>query len=77
MLTFTTHIAQGLLQENDVTLLDHPACSFDLNPIENLWEWLAKEAYKIGHHFQTMDALYDGTFTKWSSVPANVLETLD
>uniref|UniRef100_A0A3B3WNJ7 Tc1-like transposase DDE domain-containing protein n=1 Tax=Poecilia mexicana TaxID=48701 RepID=A0A3B3WNJ7_9TELE len=27
-------------QENNITLLDHPACSLDLNPIENIWGWM-------------------------------------
>uniref|UniRef100_A0A3Q2WAA9 Tc1-like transposase DDE domain-containing protein n=1 Tax=Haplochromis burtoni TaxID=8153 RepID=A0A3Q2WAA9_HAPBU len=31
---------RNFLQENTITLLDHPACSPDLNPIENLWGWM-------------------------------------
>lgn len=30
---------------NNVTLLDHPAWSRDLNPIENVWEMMAKEGH--------------------------------
>lgn len=29
------------LQENDITLLDHPAFSPDLNPIENVLGWMS------------------------------------
>lgn len=62
--------------ENNVTLLDHPACSPDLNPIENIWGWLAREVYKNGRQFQTVDALRDTIFTTWSNVPVHLLETL-
>uniref|UniRef100_A0A3B4GGX6 SRCR domain-containing protein n=1 Tax=Pundamilia nyererei TaxID=303518 RepID=A0A3B4GGX6_9CICH len=37
-------------QENNITLLDHCACSPDLNPTENLCEWMAREVYKNGQH---------------------------
>uniref|UniRef100_A0A8C4EK91 Tc1-like transposase DDE domain-containing protein n=1 Tax=Dicentrarchus labrax TaxID=13489 RepID=A0A8C4EK91_DICLA len=30
-------LTKDFFQENNVTLLDHPACSLDLNPIENLY----------------------------------------
>ncbi|MEQ2252436.1 hypothetical protein ILYODFUR_021723, partial [Ilyodon furcidens] len=33
-------------QENSVTLLDHPGCSPDVNPIRNTWRWMAREVYK-------------------------------
>uniref|UniRef100_A0A3Q3B977 Tc1-like transposase DDE domain-containing protein n=1 Tax=Kryptolebias marmoratus TaxID=37003 RepID=A0A3Q3B977_KRYMA len=63
-------------QENNITLLDHPACSLDLNPIENIWGWMAREVYKNGHQFQTVDALREAIFNTWSNVPTSLLETL-
>uniref|UniRef100_A0A3Q4HU26 Tc1-like transposase DDE domain-containing protein n=2 Tax=Pseudocrenilabrinae TaxID=318546 RepID=A0A3Q4HU26_NEOBR len=33
-------------QENNITILEHPACSPDLNPIENLCGWMAGEVCK-------------------------------
>uniref|UniRef100_A0A3P9PY96 Tc1-like transposase DDE domain-containing protein n=1 Tax=Poecilia reticulata TaxID=8081 RepID=A0A3P9PY96_POERE len=29
-------LTKEFFQENNITLLDHPACSPDLNPIENI-----------------------------------------
>uniref|UniRef100_A0A3Q0RK78 Tc1-like transposase DDE domain-containing protein n=1 Tax=Amphilophus citrinellus TaxID=61819 RepID=A0A3Q0RK78_AMPCI len=33
-------LAKDFFQENNITLLDHPAWSPDLNPIENIWGWI-------------------------------------
>uniref|UniRef100_A0A3B3UP82 Uncharacterized protein n=1 Tax=Poecilia latipinna TaxID=48699 RepID=A0A3B3UP82_9TELE len=68
--------AAEFFQENNITLLDHPACSPDLNPIENIWGWMAREVYKNGHQFQTVDALREAIFNTWSNVPTSLLETL-
>ena len=70
------HLTKDFFQRNNVTLLDHPACSPDLNPIENIWGWMAREVYKNGHQFQTVDALREAIFTTWSNVPTSLLETL-
>ena len=51
-------LTKDFFQRNNITLLDHPACSPDLNPIENIWGWMAREVYKNGHQFQTVDALH-------------------
>ncbi|CAJ1057776.1 unnamed protein product [Xyrichtys novacula] len=67
---------QEFFQENSITLLDHPACSPDLNPIENIWGWMAREVYKNGHQFQTVDALHEAIFTTWSNIPTHLLKTL-
>uniref|UniRef100_A0A8P4FWH5 Tc1-like transposase DDE domain-containing protein n=1 Tax=Dicentrarchus labrax TaxID=13489 RepID=A0A8P4FWH5_DICLA len=39
-------LTKDFFQENNVALLDHPACSPDLNPVENVWGWMAREVYK-------------------------------
>lgn len=44
---------KGLLPgEHVITLLDHPVCSPDVNPVENLWGRMAREVYKNGQKFQ-------------------------
>uniref|UniRef100_A0A3B3YE53 Tc1-like transposase DDE domain-containing protein n=1 Tax=Poecilia mexicana TaxID=48701 RepID=A0A3B3YE53_9TELE len=44
-------LTKEFFQENNITLLDHPACSPDLYPIENIWGWMAREVYKNRHQF--------------------------
>jgi hypothetical protein len=39
----TAHLIRDFLQTNEVTTLDWPARSPDLNPIENIWGIMAKE----------------------------------
>uniref|UniRef100_A0A3B3WMB1 Tc1-like transposase DDE domain-containing protein n=1 Tax=Poecilia mexicana TaxID=48701 RepID=A0A3B3WMB1_9TELE len=62
--------------ENNITLLDHPACSPYLNPTENIWGWMAREVYKNRHQFQTVDAFREAIFNTWSNIPTSLLETL-
>ena len=61
---------------NNVILLDHPACSPELNPIENVWRWMAREVYTNGCQFQTMHDLREAIFTTWNNIPASLLQTL-
>lgn len=35
-------LTKGFFQVNTLTFLDYPACSSDLHPIENSWEWMEK-----------------------------------
>uniref|UniRef100_A0A3Q0QWA4 Tc1-like transposase DDE domain-containing protein n=1 Tax=Amphilophus citrinellus TaxID=61819 RepID=A0A3Q0QWA4_AMPCI len=39
----SARLTKDFFQENNITLLDHPACSPDLNPIENIWGRMARE----------------------------------
>ncbi|MCI4388749.1 hypothetical protein PGIGA_G00089470 [Pangasianodon gigas] len=69
-------LMKDFFQYNNVALLDHPACSPDLYPLENVWGWMAREVYKNGRQFQTVDALREAIFTTWSNVPTSLLETV-
>ncbi|CAB1458280.1 unnamed protein product [Pleuronectes platessa] len=69
-------LTKTFFQENNITLFDHPACSPDLNPIENILGWMAREVYKNGLQFQTMDALREAIFTTWRNIRTSLLETL-
>ncbi|KAI6658765.1 hypothetical protein LOD99_15090 [Oopsacas minuta] len=39
----TCNLAKGYLEEKEIHRMDWPACSPDLNPIENLWSWIKGE----------------------------------
>ncbi|KAG3001110.1 hypothetical protein PC128_g16898 [Phytophthora cactorum] len=38
-------------EEQEINLLDWPARSLDLNPIENLWALLARKVYPNGRQY--------------------------
>uniref|UniRef100_A0A8C5NBQ3 Tc1-like transposase DDE domain-containing protein n=1 Tax=Gouania willdenowi TaxID=441366 RepID=A0A8C5NBQ3_GOUWI len=69
-------LTKDFFQKNNVTLLDHPACFPDLNSIKNIWGWMAREVYKNGHQFQTVELFREAIFTNWSSVSTSLMETL-
>lgn len=72
----TARRTMSFLEESGVRVLKHPACSPDLNPIENLWGWMARDVYKNGKQYATVDELRESIFTSWSNVPLTLLETL-
>lgn len=55
-----------------IILLSSP----DLNSIENIWGWMAREVYKNGRQFQTVDAFCEAIYTTRSNVPSSLLEKL-
>lgn len=72
----TARRTKEFFQNHNVALLDHPACSPDLNPIENVWGWMARDVYRNGRQFQTVNELREAIFLSWSNIPAGLLETL-
>ncbi|GBO11000.1 hypothetical protein AVEN_192407-1 [Araneus ventricosus] len=52
-----SHTSKSWFDANFVKLLDWPARSPDLNPVENLWGILAHEVYKNGIQYQNKQEL--------------------
>ena len=63
-------------QKNGVLLLRRPACSLDLNPIENVWGWMARDVYGNGKQFATVNELRDAIFRSWNNIPPTLMETI-
>ena len=47
------------LKAKEIKIMEWPARSPDLNPIENLWGILAKEVYQDGRQFDRVSELRD------------------
>ena len=60
-----------LLQSYRIDLIDWPAWSPDLNPIENLWNDLKRRVY--AHHPQTMEELEDFIGIEWQATDINFM----
>ena len=54
----TTDYLKKVLVKNG-KIMDWPACSPDLNPIENLWSILKRKVYEGGKQYLTKDDLWN------------------
>ncbi|KAF2355752.1 hypothetical protein FHG87_013492 [Trinorchestia longiramus] len=61
---------------NNIQLLNHPPCSPFLNPIENLWGWMAKEVFEDGLQFETKEGLRKAVFDTWGKVLVDLVQKL-
>ncbi|CAJ0949942.1 unnamed protein product, partial [Mesorhabditis belari] len=59
-----------------VPLLDWPACSPDLNPIENLWGMLARRVYHNSTQYANVQALKDAIIREWNAIPRSTIKKL-
>ena len=65
-----------LLQERNISILEWPANSQDLNPIENLWGILVRAVYSSGRQFSTKEELKDEILNQWDLITEDTLLSL-
>ena len=58
-------ITKKYLLEQKIRLLDHPACSPDLNPIENLWGLIVTKFYEGGWQYSAIFELKNAILDAW------------
>ena len=64
------------LQKRNISILEWPANSQDLNPIENLWGILVREVYSSGRQFSTKEELKDEILKQWDLITEDTLLSL-
>lgn len=64
------------LEDEGIEVLEWPACSPDLNPIENLWGVLAGKVYAHGRQYSNKEDLKRAIFDAWDAIPLSTLESL-
>uniref|UniRef100_A0A8R1DKE4 Tc1-like transposase DDE domain-containing protein n=1 Tax=Caenorhabditis japonica TaxID=281687 RepID=A0A8R1DKE4_CAEJA len=70
---------RAFLASKKIKVLDWPACSPDLNPIESVWDILARSVYKNGKQCTRCNSiceLKDAVKTEWSKIHPSYLENL-
>lgn len=67
-------LVQGFLKGRKVKLLDHPAQSPDLNPIENLWDTLGRHVGTKKH--SNKDDLWRTLQEEWEKIPKDYVKRL-
>jgi transposase len=64
------------LDDQNVTIFEHPALSPDLNPIENLWGIIVRDVYANGKQYYTIDDLKSAIRLSWSNITLLTLQDL-
>ena len=62
-------------QDNDITVLDFPPYSPDLNPIENLWGIVKRNLYKNGP-YKSINKLSEAFSREWSNITPELCKKL-
>lgn len=72
----TARLIRRFFADNGMDVLDWPARSPDLNPIENLWALLARRVYANSRHFSDVAELKDAIQEAWEEIEDSVLRNL-
>ena len=64
------------LNTNEIRTLKWPACSPDLNPIENLWGLIVRDVYLDNKQYATVNELKIAILNAWSRIDVQVLNNL-
>ena len=59
---------QEWLKSKQISVLEWPANSPDLNPIENLWGTLTRAVFANGRQFNTKEELKTEIFKQWTLI---------
>ncbi|EGT47331.1 hypothetical protein CAEBREN_08836 [Caenorhabditis brenneri] len=63
-------------KEKRISVMKWPACSPDLNPIENLWGILVRRVYRHGQQYNSVQELKDALQVQWDAITADELKNL-
>ncbi|GFS92852.1 transposable element Tc1 transposase [Trichonephila clavipes] len=71
-----TLAVEELLESEDITLLDWPPYSPDLNPIEHVWGALGRRSAACLHHPENTQQLKQMLIEEWALLPQEMLHQL-
>ncbi|KAK2581558.1 hypothetical protein KPH14_005209 [Odynerus spinipes] len=72
----TSKKSREWFRQKDLPLLNWPARSPDLNPIENLWGILSRAVYKNGKQYNNIKDLEKAIRVEWSKIHITTLQKL-
>jgi transposase len=72
----TASTTKAFFKSSKIRVMDWPAKSPDLNPIENVWGYLAGIVYASGKQYDTKEELKLAIQAAWSNLDPNYLRKL-
>ncbi|GFU17146.1 transposable element Tcb2 transposase [Trichonephila clavipes] len=72
-----TLAVEKLLESEDITRMDWPAYSPDLNPLEHVWDALGRRIAARLHHPENTQQLKQMLIEEWALLPQEMLHQLD
>ena len=67
---------RAFFQESNMQVMDWPAYSPDLNPIENVWGLLSRSIYGSGRQYDSEKDLKEAIWSAWRHLDENIIKTL-
>ena len=71
----TTEYLQSVFARHG-KIMQWPACSPDLNPVENLWSILKRKLYSGGRQYTSKDDLWNAVLTAAKDISSDDIESL-
>lgn len=72
----TAKYTKEFFESRKIPLLQWPAISPDLNPMENLWSILSQQVYRNGRQFNNLKDLKKAIQEEWDKIDISVLQSL-
>ena len=72
----TASVTKEYFLEQKISVLDHPACSPNPNPIENLWGLIVAKVYGGGQQYSAISELKNRLLDAWGKIPSVQLQKL-
>lgn len=72
----TAKHTKSWFNSQNMTVLDWPACSPDLNPIENLWGIMCRKVYSNGRQYSSVQELKRSIEDAWYEIDPQIMQDL-
>lgn len=71
----TAKVTKDFFMMQDMSVIDWPARSPDLNPIKNMWGYIVREVYAGLRQFDYEDDLVEAIHSAWENIPLDYCRT--
>ena len=72
----TARVSMTFLEDEDIEVLDWPAMSPDLNPIEHCWDLLGRRIRERQQPPRNVAELRQALVEEWNAIPQNTIDRM-